>query len=314
MKRIAVLITVAPEPPYPRLFSEGPSQTWLNDLDEYSDFYTYSGLKMSRKRKMISDLRDCIRFPGRLPQEIGTTNPDTVLMVAYSKFINATHTNRILSSDREQNKLALFIGKVTRFGISATNRVLETGSRLNGLIFRTGRLLPCNNEGNHLFSPRLATMTNHTRIQRDVLSHLFREGNYDGVLFCTASVFIDWKRFRVWIEDLPINIDFASVRIPNSTEWSYGGTVAYFSKRGVHDFTHARNLDYALLQDLSIGKWLSASIANWSEIPSIKYEQYPLDANTPVTEFPVAIICTNHRDRLSEANRMKELADSITGL
>lgn len=314
MKRIAVLITVAPDPPYPRLFSDGPSQTWLNDLDAYSDSYTYSGLKMNRRRRMLSDLRDCLRFPGRLPHEIGTTNPESSLMVAYSKFLNATHSHHNLAGEDQRRTYSRISGKLTRLGISATNHLLETASRLSCSLLRRGEILPCNNATHHLYSRRLATMTNHTRIQRDVLSHLYSHEKYDGYLFCTASVFVDWRRFRIWVEGLPNTIDFASVQIPNSSGWSYGGTVAYFSKNGVRRFINASNLDYALLQDLAIGKWLSASTANWCEIPTAKYEHYSLDFVETQSVAPVAVICTNHRNRSSEALRMKKLAASISHL
>lgn len=150
-------------------------------------------------------------------------------------------------------------------------------------------------------------MTNHVRIQRDVLQELVSDASIDGFVFCTASVYISWHRMRNWLERQGNDLNFAAVPISDASERMYGGTLTYFSRRGAALFVETKELDYGLLQDLAINDWLSSAGLAWSEIPVTSFQDSSNDDSCPLclSDEAVAVICTSHRHRYKESERMK---------
>jgi len=309
---------VAPIEPYPELFATGPLRTWVRDLDSQALFFTYSGAKLSKRQKILSDVRDCARFPMRDPAVIGTVDAKSFLLQIYSKFVRFAAPDNAKAMGRGQRGVLAFSRLTAIVGIRLIDKVCRAGSQINARFFRSARTLKVTELDGHISSPRLATMTNHLRIQRDVLAYALGREDFDGVLFVTASVYMRWSRTRKWLESTLESADFGAVPIRGSQELQYGrgsqelqygGTVAFFSREGARRLVAARKINFGILQDLALGRWISSHAWALTEIPMSTYsslhQALPEDGTFP--EGIVGVICSNHPDRSKESGWMRKL-------
>lgn len=310
LKNLIVLVAVAPFAPYPALYSRGPRSTWVNDLDKCAKMRSYSGLPLSRRRRWMTDLRDSVRFPGISPQDIRTVDPTSLPLRAYATLLHELKLEKSVGTENRDQRTQL----AQRFVVTVlkgTNQLCKWFARFEGRYIERHSKCDVAQAGLHYLSPRPATMTNHLRIQRDVMHKLLSDTSIDGFLFCTASVYISWTRMRDWIERQCDDLDFAAVAVPDVTGRMYGGTVTYFSRRGASSLVETDELDYGSLQDVAINDWLNSSGIGWLPIPVSRFDDTVNDDECPlcVNSTAIAAICTSHPDRERESRRMQYMHD-----
>lgn len=298
-------MTVAPFAPYPDLYACGPQLTWVKGLDEGAKVYSYSGERLSKRRRWISDLRDAIRFPGAAPQDIRTVDPTSPPLRAYATLRQRLKFDESVGTE-ERGQRTLLAQRFVVTLMRGTNLFCSWWAMFEGRHLQQNSKFQVSHDGFHYLSPRPATMTNHIRIQRDVLHELLSDASIDAFVFCTASVYIYWKRMRNWIERQSDDLDFAAVAVPDVGGRLYGGTVTYFSRRGAYSLVETDELDYGSLQDIAINDWLSSAGLTWSEIPVTRFESSSNHEFCPlcVSGEAVAVICTSHPHRYKESESM----------
>jgi len=196
--------------------------------------------------------------------------------------------------------------------IKLCNQCCRLSSQFVGRWLATGKPRRVVETGRHLNAQRPANMTNGFRIQRDVLQHILNDSTVNGILVCTASVYLRIHPLLEWLDDFGDEVDFASPTIRGLEGWSYGGTVAYFSREGARTLVSDMDQNFCDLQDIAIGQWLMRNRDNrWLELP-VAYIETRDDFHDQFHHQiigAVAVICTNSSDRAIEAETMKRLEE-----
>lgn len=300
-----MLVTVAPVDPYPSLFAAGPATTWAGTpLSSEIYLRTYSGRRMGKKRRQFSDLRDLLRFPGKMPSDIHTVDERSKLMRSYEIVMRPIISQK--SGSASPQTLRKILAPTTRVLLQSINQLCRYSSRVTGRIIQRGRNRPVHDDGQHLWSNRYASMTNHLRIQRDVLNDVLRDQSVGAIIMCTASVYLHLPRLLHWVRHEATDYDFASLRIPGASEWSYGGTVVYFSRTGAEKLVNEVDLSYGDLQDVAIGRWIRRTAGKWTELPAAQYQNSGDEEACLLCQdlSAVAVVCTSAADRDQERVRM----------
>jgi len=259
---------------------------------------------MGSKRRQLSDLRDTLRFPGKAPSEIHTVSGNSPLMRIFRIFSRPAHAQK--HNDVRPRSLTQPLALMTRIILQSINQVCRYSSWVRGHVLQRGEIRPIYDDNRHLWSSFSASMTNHLRIQRDVMSHILSYQDIDSIVICTASVYLHLPRILQWLRHEAAGCDFASMQISEISEWSYGGTVTYFSRAGAEQLVNAANLRFGDLHDVAIGHWIRETERSWKELPAAQYQDPSDEGFCLLCKVPdaVAVVCTSSADRSLERARM----------
>ena len=301
-----VLISVAPSAPYPGLYARGPAVTWANDETKGVNVHTFSGLPLTRAQRIRSDLREMLRFPTAMPSSIGTVNEVSRAMKAYGWLVSPASGNPRLH--------AKVLSFVTFKLIVLAGSVVNSYERWVASPMLNHRRPRVALDDNHLTVQLPATITNSLAIQK-ALMRFYDGDEISGILFITASGYLDIARFRVWVDSLPEHEYIAgSNALANPVDGSepmifFSGFCHYFSRSSIRRVIAAKDFDHSVPNDESWTRWFLKKGISWHQIgivwntATLEIGQCPLCLDS--TKFVVR--CTNKESRESEASFMQQL-------
>lgn len=308
---VVILVSVAPSPPYPELFAAGPAKTWMASDVQGVTVKTYSGLPIHPVRRTFADIREMLRFPGAHPQKVGTVSAKSWPLRAYGAVASLS-----ANAGREDIAAATrFAGRVARSGLAFASRAVrawEGRAILNG---RRRGFTRVTESGDHLTVHRTATVSNSLAIQRDLLSHLASSPPIAGVLFVTASAYVDQERFIRWAKGPGRNVFVAgSNALAARSDGEpplvfFSGFCQYFSWDAITVISQAQDFDFGVPNDEALTKWLLKRGIRWED-PGIAWFTTELEAGRcPLCEDGTKFVvrCTSHGAREREREFMARL-------
>lgn len=302
-----ILVSVAPSSPYVRLFDSGPRATWVARTHSDLEILTYAGLPLGFWKRSLTDLRECLRFSTLDPFLLGTVGHDTVAVRVYrTAVLKLGRGFSVTAENQSVRKLLTFRT------LAALDAAISWLSRL----FRTRRLNESRSaviqRGAALVAHRPASVSNHTAIQMDVLRYLANNFVYRGVLFCTASAYVDPHRFASWSRSMTAKKFIAGGAGPQRTHNSsrfISGFAFYLSWDLVGEILNEPNFDHSKLNDEALTEWCEirnvekVDLGIWWDGKSIDDGWCPLCHHSELA----IVRCTNHGARGMEALRMAKL-------
>jgi len=192
------------------------------------------------------------------------------------------------------------------WGLRVASKMVEMWQNSVPSIVKSRRVVAAEVDGSHLWSPRATSMSNGLAIQRDMLARVFSNPQIQGCLMLTSSVYLDVGRALEWIRKLPEGTQWAAIPRPSPRGPIATGGVMYASREGAERLLGARYLQFGVLQDVAITRWLSRSGTTWHEVPFVEASVAP---NCPLCIEPTAVaaLCTQHPDRSKEGPLMQWL-------
>ncbi len=304
---VLVLVSVAPMDPYPELLRSGPQATWMQEHVEGIQIVVFSASSLGRLRRQLADLREMLRFPLALPAEVGTVDSRSKLMKAYTRLVSQTRLERDTSDSYPE-----FTKTLAFKGILAAAVVVQTWERHVGSYLKNRRRATVSRSGRRLIVDRPSTTRNSMAIQQDLISALIRGPQFRGVLFVTASAYVDQRRLLAWVDkkgsESVVGGAHALAR-NGSTDAFISGFCQYFSWDILQRIACATDFDHSLPNDGALTKWLVAHGIPWEDLGIEWFTDDLAQGVCPLCadETICVVRCTSHGSRWREAEFMRKL-------
>ena len=307
--QLLILVSVAPQAPYPALFESGPGSTWARTVYPGVHIQTFSALAQTRVGRQLADVREMLRYPGARPDQVGSVDPSSSLVRAYGRVAeNGTRDGAV-----GQTGLGQLKARAVYRGILGLGRLVSWWERHLVSPRKNSRPKRVSLRGGHLWVNRPTAMSNSMAIQMDMLKYLVAGPRFRGVLFVTSSAYVDVERFLNWVKFQGDGFVLAG---SNALEKRGGmgrpflsGFAQYMSWSAVQSIAEAKDLDHSTPNDVALTKWLLARGLSWVD-PGIEWFTDGLDAGQcPLCEdSSISIVrCTSHGAREKEAEYMRLL-------
>lgn len=305
---VLILVSVAPTPPYPELFATGPAKTWMASSVDGVVVKTYSGLPIPPLRRPFTDIREMLRFPGAHPKVVGTVSAQSLPLRAYGAA--AGLSDNVHRSDASTTtRLA---GRVAHGGLVLAGRAVDAWEGRTILNGRRRRFTRVTESEGHLTVHRTATVSNSLAIERDLLAYLAAAPPLTGVLFVTASAFVDQERFLRWVAGPGREVFVAGSNALAARDDGepplvfFSGFCQYFSWRAINVLARAEDFDFSVPNDVALTQWLLKHDIGWED-PGIVWFTTELEAGRcPLCEDRAKFVvrCTRHGERARERELM----------
>lgn len=306
---LLILVSVAPHEPYPHLFASGPAATWARGDTEGVHIGTYSAMPLTRVGRQLADVRELLRFPGAMPEEVGTVDASSPLVRAYGQVAEIGARDGAV----EQTGFGQLKARAASRGILGLGRLVSLWERSLLSPRKNSHPKRVSLRDGHLWVNRPSAISNSMAVQLDMLKYLGAGPRFRGVLFVTASAYVDVERFLSWVK---LQGDGFVVAGSNALEKRGGmgrpflsGFAQYMSWSAVRSIAEAKDLDHSTPNDEALTKWLLAQGLSWVD-PGIEWFTDGLDAGQcPICEdSSISIVrCTSHGSREKEAEYMTML-------
>lgn len=309
--KVIILVNVANMPPYPELFESGPKSTWINSGTPEVLVLRSSGLPIPRKIRPVIDLRDMLRFPGARPSEVGTVMMGSLTMRAYGLLTSIG----LVKDVRHSPWFTKLIFRARSVSLLTLNRIVakwEERSFCNKRRFRPALVTQSDGE---VIIHRMSTVSNSMLIQRDLFTYFANAMPSAGIIYTTASAYIDQQRLMNWIsgpgQDALVAGSSSSSEViaADGSSNFFSGFFQYFSASVVRELAIAKDLDLLGPNDISLTRWLKKRGISWVD-PGIIWSAEELDQGIcPLcaNSEKFVVRCTSHGSREREQQYMSLL-------
>jgi hypothetical protein len=159
---------------------------------------------------------------------------------------------------------------------------------------------------------RTSTVGNALAIQKDVTSWILQGKQYRGVLFVTASAYVEPSRLISWVHDrnalMVVGGSHALDGLADSGMF-LSGFCQYFSWDVLQLIDQSRDFDHSVPNDVAITRWLVDRRIPWEDPGIAWFAESVEDGTCPLCEdASICIVrCTTHGERWRESAKMKAL-------
>jgi len=306
--KLLIAVWVAPQEPYPELYANGPRKTWMLDLPPDVKVIAVSGKKLSKVRKIFSDLNDQLRFAGPGKNDVGTVDYASFPQKSLQVILRKVHAGNVGIASAASNRVLRGLIRVASLAIAGWGQSIASWrkNRLRrNFVFRD----------NHLLFDRPATMANLTVITLDFLNWFLKQTDFAGVLFTTTGAYVRADALQSFVKNLNDDVDMAtSSALSGEEEFFISGFAVYITRKGARKILESGGFDHSLLNDVALTKWVKQNDCELVRLPVLwqtnpEFERY---IGTELSRSGYAVVrCTDHWDRSSETRLMHRLHSNL---